>query len=61
MSHAFAGSGMRARKNEIEELKQQLHQYCNREDDNKSVSPPPQASQQRVAANSPDEVGNNYR
>lgn len=52
---------MRARKNEIEELKQQLHQYSSRENDNKSVSPPPHASEQRVASNAPDEVGNTYR
>jgi hypothetical protein len=52
---------MRARKNEIEELKQQLHRYSSKEDDNKSVSLPPHASQQRVDADAPDEVGLTYR
>ena len=61
VSHASAGSGMRARKNEIEELKQQLHQYSSRENDNKSVSLPPHASQQHVAADAPGAVGNAYR
>ena len=52
---------MRARKNEIEELKQQLHQYSSKENDNKNNSLPPHASRLRVDPNAPDEVGYSYK
>jgi hypothetical protein len=52
---------MRARKNEIEELKQQLQRYSNKENDNKRVSLPPYINQQNVDSNAREEVGSTYR
>lgn len=52
---------MKARKNEIEELKHQLQRYSSKENENKPVSLPPYTSQQNVDSNAQERVGSTYQ